>query len=165
MKNLLLLTVTMSASLAFAEEAPKPVKPLQMLSPDKGVATYQDHCSNGANSTDMDTVRTFIQLMEKDPKSKLFQLEEKAKAETHAENLDFPRTYVWVSDVITASHIRSGCAGTYNKLVAAVQTEIGPYNGHDGQTRYLIIIEDTVKGATRTLEFKESQALKIKSED
>jgi hypothetical protein len=151
-------------SVAHADEEIKPTQPIQLVTPDQGVAIYADTCSNGANSSDDQTVREFIALMEKNPKSKLYQLEQKAKAAAHARFPDYELTYVWVSSAIPAAHVRLGCATTYNKLIATVQTEVGPTNSHFAETHFLVIIKDTVEGGKRTLELTESKPLRIKSD-
>ncbi|QDK45740.1 hypothetical protein DOM22_11585 [Bdellovibrio sp. ZAP7] len=158
MKKMLVFIVTnLVARSVFA--APAPVEPLKMISSDKGVAVYADTCSNGANSTDGETVREFIKNMEADKNSKLYKIEQKAAQERKAE------VYVWVSEPTLAAHVRMGCGESYNKQIAMVNTQEKAYNGHNMRTSYIIVIKDTVEGGVRTLELVDVKPFSLKSDN
>jgi hypothetical protein len=138
--------------------APSPVEPLKMINSNKGVAVYSDSCSNGGNSSDDKTVRDFITAMEADKNSKLYAIEQAALKQRTEES------YVWVAEPTLAAHTRMGCADSYNKHIATVNTQIKGYNGHDMETQYIIVIKDTVEATVRTLELVEVTPFVLKSD-
>ncbi len=156
---LTLCVLALATTSGHAAESTK-IPALMMTSPDSAKANYENKCSNGGNS-DKENRDKFVELMLKNRKSKLSQLQVALLNEIKKSG-DEPRgDGVYIGEWNETFHERDGCSSSADSYSAFVVTVTGGNSNHT-VVKYLVTIDDDVNAGERILKVRDIRPINLR---